>query len=83
LIIFHLQRVSFSLCLKIIGTSRREIDPLEKMLTRKSKPEIGQEDEKEHLASILAHFLRLTGLVSYSLKDTALSVSLVSLDYGK
>lgn len=83
LIIFHLQRVSFSLCLKITGTSRREIDLLEKMLTRKSKPEIGQEDEKGSLASILALFFKSTGSVSYLVKNMDLFVSLVGLDYGR
>lgn len=83
LIIFHLQRVSFSLCLKITGTSRRKIDLLEKMLTRKSKPEIGQEDEKGSLASILALFFKSTGSVSYPVKNMDLFVSLVGLDYGR
>ena len=59
LIVSHLQREGFSLCLKIPGTRWRGIDPLEKMMTRKSnqKQDKGMRKEgKESLAYILACF---------------------------
>ena len=94
LILSHLQREGFSLCLKIPGTRWRGIDPLEKMMTRKSnqKQDKGMRKErKESLAYILGCFclfvcfvlILINWFVSCCFKGMSLFVLLVSPDHDK